>query len=65
MIHDMYISNSKSEGNPGEIYQIDPSGITLNTIDNMIVITNLQFPNKKIISSEDAFNSYLDFFVKK
>ena len=64
-IHDMYISNSKSEGNPGEIFKIDPSGITLNTIDYMIVITNLQFPNKKIISSQDAFNSYLDFFVKK
>ena len=64
-IHDMYISNIKSEGNPGEIYQIDPSGIMLNTIDYIIVITNLQFPNKKIISSQDAFNSYFDFFIKK
>ena len=64
-IHDMYISNSKSEGNPGEIYQIDSSGIKINTIDYIIVITNLQFPNKKIISSKDAFNSYLDFFVTK
>ena len=61
----MYISNSKSEGNPGEISQIDPSGIKINTVDLMIVITNLQFPNKKIISSQDAFNSYLDFFLKK
>ena len=64
-IHDMYISKSKSEGNPGEISKIDPSGIKINTIDYMIVITNLQFPNKKIISSQDAFNSYFDFFVKK
>ncbi len=64
-IHDMYISNSKSEGNPGEISQIDPSGIKINTVDYMIVITNLQFPNKKIISSQDVFNSYLDFFIKK
>ena len=61
----MYISNSKSKGNPGEIFKIDPSGINVNTIDYMIVITNLQFPNKKIISSQDAFNSYFDFFVKK
>ena len=64
-IHDMYISNGKSKGNPGEIFQIDPSGIKINTVDYIIVITNLQFPNKKIISSQDAFNSYLDFFLKK
>ena len=57
--------SSRSEGNPGEISQIDPSGIMINTIDYMIVITNLQFPNKKIISSQDAFNSYFDFFIKK
>jgi methionyl-tRNA formyltransferase len=29
----------------------------------MIVITHLQFPNKNVISSNDAFNAYKDFFA--
>ena len=37
-------------------------GIKIKTIDSSIVITYLQFPNKKIISSQDAFNSYKGFF---
>jgi len=32
------------------------------TIDGSIVITHLQFPGKGIISSNDAANSYADFF---
>ena len=35
----------------------------LKTLDKAIVITYLQFPSKKIISSSDAFNAYRDFFV--
>ena len=54
--------NKKSNGKPGVIYKIDKSGIYVNTQDKMIVITNLQFPNKKTISSNDVYNSYRDFF---
>jgi methionyl-tRNA formyltransferase len=36
----------------------------MKTIDKAIVITHLQFPNKNIISSADAFNSYKEFFIK-
>ena len=34
------------------------------TIDGSIVITHLQFPGKGIISSNDAANSYADFFIE-
>ncbi len=61
-IHGLYISGKQSEGDPGTIAFFDKTGIYLNTIDLMIVITHLQFPNKKSISSIDAFNSYKDFF---
>ena len=54
--------DKQSNGKPGVIYKIDKSGIYVNTQDKMIVITHLQFPNKKTISSNDAYNSYRDFF---
>ena len=54
--------DKKSNGKPGAIYKIDKSGIYINTKDKMTVITNLQFPNKKTISSNDVYNSYRDFF---
>ena len=58
------ISNTKenSDGPAGSIYKIIKDGIYINTIDFVIVITNLQFPNKKKISALDAYNSYLPFF---
>jgi methionyl-tRNA formyltransferase len=61
-IHDMYISDKQSGGVPGTISLLDKTGIYINTCDKMIVITNLQFPNKKIISAVDVFNSYKEFF---
>ena len=54
--------DKQSNGKPGVIYKIDKSGIYVNTKDKMIVITHLQFPNKKTISSNDVYNSYRDFF---
>ena len=47
---------------PGTIYKFDSTGLYINTIDSVIVITHLQLPNRNIISSSDAFNSYKDFF---
>jgi methionyl-tRNA formyltransferase len=61
-IHDLHISNKQSEGDPGTVAIFDKSGIYLNTVDLMIVVTHLQFASKKSISSNDAFNSYKDFF---
>ena len=57
------VSNGLSSGKPGSIHKFDASGIYINTGDKVIVITDLQFPNKNIISSKDAFNSYKNFFV--
>ena len=54
--------DKQSNDKPGSIYKIDKSGIYLNTMDKMIVITDLQFPDKKTISSNDVYNSYRDFF---
>ena len=62
-IHGLQISTKHSEGDPGTIALFDKTGIYINTVDLMIVITHLQFPNKKSISSIDAFNSYKDFFT--
>ncbi|MBR51532.1 MAG: methionyl-tRNA formyltransferase [Gammaproteobacteria bacterium] len=61
-IHELRVTEHKSLNRPGSIHKIDKSGIYINTIDNMIVITHLQFPNKKIISGLDVFNSYKKFF---
>ena len=61
-IHGIEISKENSEGKPGKIQKIEKDGIYINTKDKMIVITHLQFPNKKIISSTDVYNSYQKFF---
>ncbi|MDC3359980.1 hypothetical protein OAX97_02715 [Gammaproteobacteria bacterium] len=37
-------------------------GLSIKTSDSSIVITHLQFPNKNIINTNDAFNSYRKFF---
>ena len=61
-IHEISIVNEKSNGIAGSFNRIDSSGIYFNTIDFVVVITYLQFPNKNVISSLDAFNSYRSFF---
>jgi len=61
-IHEIYISDKKSNDLPGIINRVDKSGLYINTRDKMVVITYLQFPNKNKISSLDVFNSYVSFF---
>ena len=39
-----------------------PIGLCIKTRDNVIVITHLQFPGKRIIPAADAANSYAKFF---
>ena len=61
-IHNMLETKIINEGKPGTIYKLDSDGLYINTYDSVIVITHLQFPNKNIISSNDVFNSYKEFF---
>jgi len=61
-IHKLHVEPCDLSFKPGEIISFDKEGITIKTLDSSIVITHLQFPNKKIISSQDAFNSYKGFF---
>ena len=61
-IHNMLETKIVNGGKPGTIYKLDSDGLYINTNDSMIVITHLQFPNKNIISSNDVFNSYKEFF---
>ena len=63
-IHNMAIQECNADVIPGKIIRFDKDGIAFKTIDSSIVITHLQFPNKNIISSNDAFNAYKDFFKK-
>ena len=61
-IHNLHVEPCDLNFTPGEIISFNKDGIKVKTIDSSIVITHLQFPNKKIISSQDAFNSYKGFF---
>ena len=61
-IHKLHVEPCDLSFKPGEIISFNKEGITIKTLDSSIVITHLQFPNKKIISSQDAFNSYKEFF---
>ena len=61
-IHKLHVEPCDLSFKPGEIISFNKEGITIKTLDSSIVITHLQFPNKKIISSQDAFNSYKGFF---
>jgi methionyl-tRNA formyltransferase len=62
-IHGLEVLDQINTNKPGTIYKFDSTGLYVNTIDSVIVITHLQLPNRNIISSIDAFNSYKDFFI--
>ena len=61
-IHNLHVEPCDLNFTPGEIISFNKNGIKIKKKDSSIVITYLQFPNKKIISSQDAFNSYKGFF---
>ena len=63
-IKGMYVLDKNNTFLDDEIFKFDKSLLTAKTADKTIVITHLQFPNKNIISSSDAFNSYKEFFIK-
>ncbi len=62
-IHGMHIIELDSDDPPGSILDVTKAGIYIKVNDSVIVITHIQFPNKKIINSSDIYNSYKDFFV--
>ena len=61
-IHEIEEVKINNNNKPGTINKLDKNGLYINTVDSVVVITYLQFPNKKIISSSDVYNSYKDFF---
>ena len=61
-IHEIFEKETNSLARPGEIISFNKDGLSIKTNDSSIVITHLQFQNKNIISSKDAFNSYRNFF---
>ena len=63
-IKGMFVLDKDNECLDNEIFKFDKSGLIVKTSDKTIVITHLQFPNKNIISSVDAFNSHKEFFIK-
>lgn len=61
-IHSMHEEQANSLKSPGQIIYFTKDGLSIKTSDSSIVITHLQFPNKNIINTNDAFNSYRKFF---
>jgi methionyl-tRNA formyltransferase len=44
-------------------FYFNSQGLAVKTCTKMIVITHLQFPGKNVITSQDAANSYAEFFT--
>ena len=44
-------------------FYFSPEGLAVKTSTKLIVITHLQFPGKTVITSQDAANSYAEFFT--
>ena len=63
-IKGMYVLDKNNTFLDNEKFKFDKSELIMKSKDKAIVITHLQFPNKNIISSADAFNSYKEFFIK-
>lgn len=52
-IHKARIEPKEKGGNPGEILKISNGGIYINTLDDYLVIEELQFPNKRRMKVKD------------
>ena len=61
-IREMYVMGDNNFNTNDNIFNFTNLGLIIKTIDKNIVITHLQFPNKNIITSKDAFNAYKEFF---
>ena len=56
-IKEMYVIGDNNFNTNDNVFSFTNLGLIIKTIDKNIVITHLQFPNKKIITSKDAFNA--------
>ena len=61
-IKEMYVIGDNNFNTNDNVFNFTNLGLIIKTIDKNIVITHLQFPNKNIITSKDAFNAYKEFF---
>ena len=61
-IREMYVMGDNNFNTNDNIFNFTNLGLIIKTVDKNIVITHLQFPNKNIITSKDAFNAYKEFF---
>ena len=62
-IHGITNSKSNDTGFAKSKFYFQDNLLYAKTKDGAIVITHLQFPGKRIISSNDAANSYANFFI--
>tara|TARA_B100001113_G_scaffold318328_1_gene286294 strand:+ start:883 stop:1803 length:921 start_codon:yes stop_codon:yes gene_type:complete len=63
-IHGLKEYNGSKEALREKSFTFMSEGLVVKTIDNVIVITHLQLPGKRIVSALDAVNSYTKFFEK-
>ena len=61
-IKEMYVIGDNNFNTNDNLFNFTNLGLIIKTIDKNIVITHLQFPNKNIITSKDAFNANKEFF---
>ena len=61
-IREMYVIGDNNFNTNDNFFNFTNLCLIIKTIDKNIVITHLQFPNKNIITSKDAFNAYKEFF---
>jgi methionyl-tRNA formyltransferase len=61
-IKEMYVIGDNNFNTNNNFFNFTNLGLIIKTADKNIVITHLQFPNKNIITSRDAFNAYKEFF---
>ena len=61
-IKEMYVIGDNNFNTNDNVFNFTNLGLIIKTSDKNIVITHLQFPNKNIITSKDAFNAYKEFF---
>ena len=62
-IHGIKLLSEILHANKSRNFYFCTDGLAVKTSSSTLVITHLQFPGKNIIASQDAANSYADFFA--
>ena len=62
-IHGIRVLSEILHSNESKEFYFCADGLAVKTSSSTLVITHLQFPGKNIIASQDAANSYADFFA--